>query len=317
MSNNPLNCVARPGRKRSQTAPALARAFILFAAVAVLAGCGENYPELVKGQYSRVTTLVRNLGTSVASSQIYNANLVFQYAKFVKRERPELAELTTELAKEGTTSGLAYTSLSKRLKTINLEPGDEKAANASLEELVRIEAAADPTVFNDSLIDVVNVLADLSNGKLARLHVPAGEQKSAQGAGSHLVGNSRYGEWRRGGSGNSFWVFYGQYSLMRNLFFSPRPYYYGDWYRGRGWSYYGDVGRHYYGTRADSQRWNRAAKSYPNAKPRKSYGPVRSQRRLSTYGRSASRGPGGAVRRASSYASSSRGTARSRGFGGK
>ena len=286
-------------------------------AVAVLAGCGENYPELVKQQQARVTSLVRNLGGYIAARRIRNANLIVQYAGIVQRQRPDLAQLTAELAKEGTTKGLAFTSLPRRLKAVNLAPGDESQANASLEELLRIEAAADPTVFNDSLIDVVNVLADLSNGKLARLHVPAGEPRSAQGAGSNLVGNPRYGNWRRNSSGTSFWVFYGQYAMMRSLFFSPMRYSYGSWYRGRGWSYYGDVGRNYYGTRADTQRWNRAAKTYPNTKPRKSYGPVRSQRRLSTYGRTAARGPGGAARRASSYASSSRGTARSRGSRGK
>lgn len=35
-------------------------------------------------------------------------------------------------------------------------------------------------------------------------------------AGYHYVGNPRYGEWQRSG-GQSFWVFYGQYAMMRSL----------------------------------------------------------------------------------------------------
>ena len=176
--------------------------------------------------------------------------------------------------------------------------------------LQRIEAAADFVVFNDSLIDVINVLADLSNGKLPRMKISQTEGKSAQGAGSHLVGNPRYGNWRRNSSGQSFWVFYGQYAMMRSLFFRPGPYYYSSWYRGRGWSYYGDVGRNYYGGRADASRWSQARKTYPNTRPRRTYGGLRSQRRLSTYGQTTSRAPGGALKRASSYTSSARGTSR-------
>jgi len=34
----------------------------------------------------------------------------------------------------------------------------------------------------------------------------------------HYVGNSRYGGWRSHSSGGSFWVFYGQYRLLGDLF---------------------------------------------------------------------------------------------------
>ena len=136
-----------------------------------------------------------------------------------------------------------------------------------------------------------------------------------------MVGNPRYGQWQRNSSGQSFWAFYGQYALMRSLFFSPRPYYYSNWYSNRGWSYYGNVGRHYYGSRSDSARWSQARKTYPNTRPRRTYGSLRSQRRLSTYGQSATRRPGSALKRASSYSSSargtSRGTSRTSGYRGK
>ena len=42
-------------------------------------------------------------------------------------------------------------------------------------------------------------------------------KKVAGPPGYSYIGNPQYGEWRRSG-GQSFWVFYGQYALMRDLF---------------------------------------------------------------------------------------------------
>ena len=285
-------------------------AFVLVTVAGVLAACGDNFPEMVGQRHAQVAVQVKQLGTFLDAGRIRNANIIKQYAMLVGRQRPDVGRLTRELAREGTTGGLAFGSLKQRLDEVNRAPQDEKQAGLAFEDLQRVEAAADVVVFNDSLIDVVNVLADLSNGKLPRMQVPQTETKSAQGAGSHLVGNPRYGRWQQNSSGQSFWAFYGQYALMRSLFFSPRPYYYSSWYPNRGWSYYGDVGRNYYGSRADSSRWSQARKTYPNTRPRRTYGSLRSQRRLSTYGQSTTRRPGSALKRASTYSSSARGTSR-------
>ena len=63
-------------------------------------------------------------------------------------------------------------------------------------------------------------------------------------AGYHHVGNPRYGSWQQG-SGGSFWVFYGQYALMRDMMgFGGRRMYqadYGDYRTSR------DQGRRYFG----------------------------------------------------------------------
>ena len=296
-------------------------AFVLISVAGLLAACGDNFPEMVGQRHAQVAAQVKQLGVYLDAGRVRNANIIKQYAILVERERPNVIKLTRELAREGTTGGLAYVSSTQRLKKVNRAPQDEKQAGVAFEDLQRVEAAADVVVFNDSLIDVINVLADLSNGKLPRMQSSPTEPKSAQGAGSHMVGNPRYGQWQRNSSGQSFWAFYGQYALMRSLFFSPRPYYYSNWYSNRGWSYYGNVGRHYYGSRSDSARWSQARKTYPNTRPRRTYGSLRSQRRLSTYGQSATRRPGSALKRASSYSSSargtSRGTSRTSGYRGK
>jgi len=65
-------------------------------------------------------------------------------------------------------------------------------------------------------------------------------------AGYHYVGNPRYGSWENRGGG-SFWVFYGQYAMMRDLLGGGRGMIgrndYGDYRttRERGRPYYGPV----------------------------------------------------------------------------
>lgn len=58
------------------------------------------------------------------------------------------------------------------------------------------------------------VVAAKKDGKAATAAAPPGYQ---------YVGDKRYGRWRTDTGGRSFWEFYGQYSMMRNLM--------GGWYR--------------------------------------------------------------------------------------
>ncbi|MBI9069994.1 MAG: hypothetical protein JEY94_00250 [Melioribacteraceae bacterium] len=74
------------------------------------------------------------------------------------------------------------------------------------------------------------------DGKISKVASPPGY--------SNYVGNSRYGQWNNSG-GTSFWVFYGQYAMMRSLFnMGSYPAYRNSWnnyntsYRGRT-PYYG------------------------------------------------------------------------------
>ena len=280
----------------------------------VLAGCGESPSEIVAREKSRVGVKLADLGRMIDAGRLTNIQIIKTYADVIGAERPELSKLVGELRKEATSKGLNFTNLRTRLKAINDKPRGKEEASRARDEIVRIEAASAPVVFNDSLVDVLNVLADLSGGKLARMEGAASEKKAPQGAGSHLVGNPSYGRWQRGSSGRSFWEWYGAYALFRDVFWRPGRYYYNDWYPRRGWSYYGDVGRNYYGTRSDQRRWGEATRRHPNV-PRKTYRNLRSERRLSTYGRSGTRTSAKTTRRASSYSgygSSVRGSGLSR-----
>ncbi len=80
------------------------------------------------------------------------------------------------------------------------------------------------------------ILSKSEDGSIATTAYPPGYQ---------YVGNPRYGHWRRDGSGNSFWEFYGKYAFFSSMFgLHNRPIYRNDWdnyrtYRRAGRPYYG------------------------------------------------------------------------------
>ena len=83
---------------------------------------------------------------------------------------------------------------------------------------------------------------------------PDGENNVPHPPGYGYVGNPRYGEWRTNSSGQSFWAFYGQYALMRDLFGLGRRSIFRNDYdsyqrsRSQRQPYYGRTGKEY-GTR--------------------------------------------------------------------
>jgi len=79
------------------------------------------------------------------------------------------------------------------------------------------------------------------------------------------VGSNQYGYWDHHSDGTSFWVFYGQYALMRDLLFNhsyrpPMPYEYDGYYTARrsGQTYYGKE----YGTSGTATQERYSGSSY-------------------------------------------------------
>ncbi|OUR86850.1 hypothetical protein A9Q85_05355, partial [Cycloclasticus sp. 44_32_T64] len=174
-----------------------------------------------------------------------------------------------------------------------------------LQELKLIYAAADPYEFNNSLSDVVNTLAALSDGQLAVVNVSASQRASAQQTNA-LVGNPAYGSWSQNSSGQSLWAWYGMYSMFSNVVGMNR-YSYGGWASRPHYSYYGNYGRNRWGSSQDvnrnynlSQR-NPTRYNKPSAATRTRY--ATSSSRSSSYGGSSSKTSSS---RNSSYGSSSR-----------
>jgi len=273
-------------------------AWLLLAAPLLLAGCSNEYAEDLQMNKEVVTARLTTLGQQLDAQKLSNSRLIAAYAEKLSASKPEFRSVTDLLAKDATSKGPLYLGLKTRLAAVPDRVDNRNQYVPAFQELQSLNAAADPVIFNDSLLDVVNTLADLSDGELPRISIPRDEDVSnvkggGQVAGSYLVGNPAYGQWKTDSSGSSFWAFYGQYRLFTDIF-SGRNYHrgpirYDDWYGGRSrYSHYNDYGRSTYGTREDrsrSETRNRAMarKGVTPAKPKKTYGSVQGNKRVSTY----------------------------------
>ncbi|MBL4613800.1 MAG: hypothetical protein JKY27_02845 [Magnetovibrio sp.] len=304
----------------------------MLSVVFVVSGCSdpefENATNALKQADSEVARLEMALA-SPANAAMPNLRYLKQYAEVVRRNEPDMYALVATLEAEGTVQGGLFTFLKARLANAKDVFAKEGQASRKLTTAVGAEAlavgqAAKLDVFNDSLVDVINVLADMSQGKLAKLTLAETVDKSMPPT-QHLVGNPAYGSWQSGSGGSSFWAWYGQYRMFSDVLGWGRGYRYNQdyWYRSRSASYYGDVGRHYYGTSRNNRSWSQAAQRQPSVAANKA-SPSRvknfkSTSRLSSYAprtRSApkSMAKSYSAKRTSSYSNTRSAPSRSGGF---
>ncbi len=289
----------------------------LLPVLVLVAACGGSQRQIEKNMPVAEGAVAR-LGEQLDRGRIRNASLIKSYASTVRERKPDLRQLIDVLAKEATRDGNLYQGLVTRVDDAKRQAGrstSEEERKILLTELGRIVQAADFAEFNRALSDPLNVLADLSDGMLPRVDAMSASASSRAnnaadlGVGSQLVGNPHYGHWQTG-SGGSFWVWYGQFALMRDLIGGPRVGY-GTWAGGRNYSYYHDWGRDNYTspsarreqTRVENtarQKFSREGRTFRSAYATKRQGASRTIQRQKT------------VRRTST--ASTRGT--SRGFGG-
>lgn len=224
--------------------------------VVALWGCGDGGTRArIESVIDRLDAALTRLGSELDGGTLRNAELIRQYASRVAAAKPDLRDLVRVLEREASRDGTMYRGLRTRLDEVRgalPEPGARSEAYVAVtEELSSLSAAIDPGEFNRALADPLNVLADLSDGTLPRVDaVAAGTSRRANnaadlGPGSQLVGNPHYGQWRTDSGGNSFWAWYGQFALIRDLLGGPRVGY-GTWAGGRDYSYYHDYGRRNY-----------------------------------------------------------------------
>ncbi len=297
----------------------------------VLAACGgESLRSRVEQAVVRVDQATERLGGELDGGTLRNALLIKQYAERIRDSKPEFRDLVDVLAREGTRRGTLFRSLETRLddlRTALPDPGARDDAYIGVvDELNSLASAVDPGEFNRALSDPLNVLADLSDGTLPRVDAVSAEaSRRANGAanlgpGSQLVGNPHYGQWRTDSSGSSFWVWYGQFALMRDLMGGPRIGY-GAWAGGRDYSYYHDYGRRSYtspSARREQSRVESTARRKFSSQGRTFNSPYARQRQGASTSVARQKFASGSSRPRSSSAAPSRprsGSASVRGFG--
>ena len=315
---------------------------LLLLQTAWLAGCtsdAEKWQQQLDQQVITAETSISRLKQHIESNQIANTRLLSEYAIIVANSKPEMGQLTDALAQNAETDGPIIRGLESRLSDAKsdiprvVSIGYEPVKNV-FEELLAIEAAANPDTFGMMLTDPINVLADMSDGKLARVAAMSRDASARInnaedfGPGSQLVGNPQYGNWQTNSSGNSFWHWYGQYAFFSTMFRSPIGY--NSWGRNRDYSYYNDYGRSAYTSpsqrrsqnsvqRRTKDRFARSGKSFnsPYSKTKQTTSQVaRSQSRLKSQSRKSSFSRPAPKATTSSYRSSSYQSSRSS-YGGK
>ncbi|MEH6404776.1 MAG: hypothetical protein V7750_15475 [Sneathiella sp.] len=309
---------------------------IAISALLFLSACSDPEFEKASSSLKAAEVDLGNLEVALNPSNISQAavtlpNLQYlkQYAAAVRRINPDMKELVSTLEAEGTNKGGSYLFLKQRLDAAKhlFATDAEKSRTAAISastEAIAVSHASKPDVFNDSLIDVVNVLADMSKGALPKLKFGATEDKTMPPT-QHLVGNPRYGSWNSG-SGGSIWAWYGQYRLFSDVLGWRSGYRYNQdyWYRSRSGSYYGDVGRHYYGTGKNNNTWRKAGLKQPSVKSNKASPAAvksfKSTKRLSTYAPRTKQAPKAmaktyAAKNVSSYSNARSSPSRTGGFG--
>ncbi len=223
-----------------------------------LTGCTsdeEKWAKQLQQQALLAEKDVSRLKKHIDSDFIPNTGILKEYASYIRTNKPKAASLARALSKDASSNGPIVMSLETRLADAQTDimevtaMGEEQVNNV-YQEMLAIQEAAKPDIYGMILSDPINVLADMSEGKLARVAAMSKEASSRInqaddfGAGSQLVGNPQYGNWRENSSGQSFWHWYGQYAFFSSMF--GRPIYYNRWAGGRDYSYYHDYGRSAY-----------------------------------------------------------------------
>jgi hypothetical protein len=253
----------------------------------ILTGCGESkYVDAekmqrisLKNSQATAKKSLNDLQKALQHGQIRNAVLIKLYAKQVKEINPDFSPIIDELKKDSGINGVLFKGLKIRLEDNILKyqaaretfdaskKSDQdyydlisKNKSTVIPEFDAIIGASGIAVYNDALSDVINALADMSNDKLPRIDGKKSsdfyKETGAKnvGAGTMLVGNDNYGQWKQDSSGNSFWAFYGQMAMLNtvmNMGMGGSPYYYNSWYSSRPYSSYND----YYGSRYSSSKY--------------------------------------------------------------
>jgi hypothetical protein len=228
----------------------------------MLTGCGNRFEEQMRLEHNSTKLNLSYLKTQLDDRQLTNALLIEKYANELIKIKPDYADIAGLLKKEATSKGKAYTALTKRLDAVNLVPENEEGASYGAQELKLINSAADVMEYNNSLADVVNTIASMSDGELSVINVPASKKAGAQQVNA-MVGNPSYGNWRRGSDGRSFWEWYGMYSMFGNVFGRNR-YYYDSWSSRPHYSYYNSYGRDRWGSSADVTRNHNLSQRNPS-----------------------------------------------------
>ncbi|ATD07378.1 CHAD domain-containing protein [Pseudoalteromonas piscicida] len=235
----------------------------LLCVLSLMLGCEskeERIQQTITHTLQEASTAINTLGTALDKKQVRNANLLTEYGKVLSQQKPQLSEIAQIISQDATSSGTLYQSLLTRYQSLK-SPAPSMNSDDIINQALLLKEAASISLFNDALTDPINVLADMSDGKLARVGAISQQAKQTAngqtGVGNQLVGNANYGEWQTNSNGTSFWMWYGMYRMLGDIVGDVE---YGRWSKHRKYSYYSDYGRHRYTSYKSYKRQTELAK---------------------------------------------------------
>ena len=187
---------------------------------------------------------IANLNDQLKNDQLKNAVKLKTYLATLGNGSHEHAAVGAEFIKETKPNSPSIQAFKNRLDDVRYA---EKQGTTEAAELEAILLGTKPEVFNESFIDILNTVSDLTANTVPRVAMPgnkaAGADLYTNGAGAHLVGNERFGHWANTG-GDKTWVWQGL--LAGSALYGACKF--SQWSKRRGWSYYNDTGRGLFGS---------------------------------------------------------------------
>jgi hypothetical protein len=178
--------------------------FLVIAAVlgyALLSGGngGSLFQEQSSTQEDPLWQKYDALGDRLAEGSMPNVQIIRQLAQDVTQQKPELAAIAARLEKQATPDAARYQTLAGRIEqvitnTSGLVDGSGQMGQ-SMAERQRLLNIMNPTVYNDTLLDVANALHLLAGKPGAVQGVPYMADRAGLPALHVLAGDMTYGNW--------------------------------------------------------------------------------------------------------------------------
>ncbi|MBE0367011.1 CHAD domain-containing protein [Pseudoalteromonas sp. MMG013] len=229
----------------------------LFCLFSLMLGCEskeERTQQTIKYTLQEASREINALGEALEKKQIRNAVLLSEYGNVLSQQNPQFSAIAELVAQDATTQGPLYQNLLTRYRQLKA-PEPTMHSDDIITQAMLLKEAATRSLFADALTDPINVLADMSNGTLARVGAISKAAEDAAngqaGVGNQLVGNANYGQWETQSNGTNFWMWYGMYRMFGDLVGGVE---YGRWSKHRKYSYYNDYGRKRYTSYSNYKR---------------------------------------------------------------
>ena len=199
--------------------------------------------EVVKKNLPKAEKQISVLNDKLAKGQIPNAYRLEKYLDYLEQNHPEHQTIVNEFRQEMNADNPRIKRFKERIDDVRFT---DVPTTQTVQELDAILAGTTPDIYNESYIDLLNTVSDLTGNAQPRVNLADPKMSDSvyqSGNGAHLVGNENYGHWLSFANDKT-WIWKG--ALAGTALYGT--YKFSQWSRDRGWSYYNDHGRGLFGS---------------------------------------------------------------------